>query len=542
MYKYLFALALILTLIFKQISPLNAKEPVAPLFPNLGNFSHPISSENALAQSYFNQGMTLAYGFNHAEAARSFAESTQQDPNCAICYWGIALVLGPNINAPMDESVTDQAWNALQKAVELSDNASESEKDYILALSQRYLENPPADRRPLDLAYAEAMQKVAQKYPEDLDAVTLYAEALMDTTPWDYWQEDGTPKPEGTQIIHTLESVLAREPDHIGANHLYIHAVEKEKPELGIGAADRLGNLVPGSGHLRHMPSHIYIRVGQYHNANIANQQAIAADLDYATGCHVQGLYPLVYMPHNQHFLWFGAVMNGQSAIALQAAQETAKVNQDLIRDPALAGVLQHYSSIPLYTLVRFSKWDEILATSPPESDLSYPLGVWHYARGMALVNKQKIDEARAELTQLEEIAEIPALKELKIFGFNPSSSILGISNQVLSAEIASQEKDFPSAIAHLEQAIEIEDSLIYTEPADWYHPVRQILGKTLNQAGQFSAAEAAYREDLVIYPDNGWSLYGLAQSLTAQGKISQAQQVQTQFQNVWQYADVEAL
>ncbi len=541
LYRLLFAISLILTLILSQILPLKAKEPTAPLFSNLGDFSHKISSQNTLAQTYFNQGMILAYGFNHAEAARSFAEAARQDPQCAICYWGLAWVLGPNINAPMNEQANDEAWNALEIAQQLSQKASETEKAYIKALSARYAQNPPKDRHPLDLVYAEAMQQVAQTYPEDLDAVTIYAEALMDTTPWDYWQEDGTAKPEGEVIMKTLESVLANSPKHPGANHLYIHAVEKEKPELAIKSADTLRDLVPNAGHLQHMPSHIYIRVGRYGDANQANQKAIAADSDYITQCHAQGLYPLVYMPHNHHFLWFGALMAGQSQVALTAAQKTAQVNPDLIREPELAGILQHFSVIPLYTQVRFSQWTNILDAPAPEADLIYPMGVWHYARGMAFANLGKIREAQAELAELNKIATNPALKDLSILGTNTTASVLAIATEVLPAEIAYRQGEYRQAIAHLETAVKIEDSLVYTEPADWYHPTRQMLGKTYLKTSQFSQAEAAYRQDLAIYPDNGWSLYGLWQSLFAQGNVNEAMQVKQKFDKAWQNADIQA-
>jgi tetratricopeptide (TPR) repeat protein len=283
----------------------------APLFDNLGNHHYPISTNSELAQRYFDQGLILAYGFNHAEAARAFQEVARLDPNCAMAYWGLAYVLGPNINAPMAETAVSPAWQAIQQAMALRENATAKERALIEALAQRYAENPVADRSSLDLAYANAMRQVAQQYPDDLDIATLFAESLMDTTPWDYWEDNGEPKPEGAEIIAILESVRDRNLDHPGANHLYIHAVEKERPELAVDAADRLLNFAPGAGHLVHMPSHIYIRVGRYHDAVVSNQRGVAADQQYVHQHRLESIYPLVYMPHNHHFLWFAATMSG---------------------------------------------------------------------------------------------------------------------------------------------------------------------------------------------------------------------------------------
>lgn len=510
----------------------------APLLNNLGDLHHPISTDSAMAQRYFDQGLTLAYGFNHAEAARSFQTAARLDPDCAICYWGMALVSGPNINAPMTEDAVPQAWQALQKAIALSQQAPEVEKAYIEALARRYSAELLQDRSQLDRTYAKAMGELHQRYPDDLDAATLYAEALMDTTPWDYWEENGEPKPEGVEIMKTLEAILEKNPNHPGANHLYIHAVEKERPELGIPAADRLGNLAPGAGHLVHMPSHIYIRVGRYHDAVVANQKAIAADRDYITQCHDRGLYPLLYMPHNQHFLWFGAIMTGQSEVALEAATNTAKVEPTLMRDPAMAGGLQHFYSVPLYTLTRFGKWKEILAKPAPAEDLKYANGVWHYARGMALLGTDRVETAQEQLNKLQAIAADPALAEVKIWDFNSTGTILNIATEVLAGKIAARQQDYDGAIAHLEKAIDLEDSLIYTEPADWYHPVRQVLAAVLLAANRPAEAAKIYQQDLDIYPENGWSLYGLTQSLEAQGKVEEAKRTHARWQKAWQYAD----
>lgn len=521
----------------EQIAQSNHSDSV-PLFNNLGNHHHAISTANPQTQRYFDQGLILSYGFNHAEALRSFQQAAALDSTCAMCYWGMAYVLGPNINAAMEDGVVPTAWEAIQKAIALKQSASPREQAYIAALATRYTAEPIADRTALNLDYANAMRQVTQQYPDDLDAATLFAEALMDTTPWDYWAEDGTPKSEGAEIIAVLESVLKRNPNHPGALHLYIHAVEAERPELAAEAADRLRDLNINTGHLIHMPGHIYIRVGRYHDAVVANQQAAAADAQYAQQHHPEGIYSIGYMPHNHHFLWYAAVMSGQQEIALQAAQQTANlVDQSLIREAGY-GTLQHYAMMPLYTAVKFGRWDEILAQSAPAEDLVYPTGVWHFARGMAYTAKGQFQPARQELEALKMIATSPALEGVTV-NINTTAHLLQLATEVLSGELAAKQGDFEGAIAHLRKGVEWEDSLNYDEPAPWYSPVRQILGAVLLQADRSAEAEQAYREDLAKYPENGWSLYGLAQSLQAQGNTQAAQQAQTRFEQAWRYADV---
>nr|WP_228053483.1 hypothetical protein [Nodosilinea sp. LEGE 07298] len=514
-------------------------EMQAPLLDNLGSYSFPISTPNDLAQRYFNQGIILAYGFNHAEALRSLQAAAQLDPTCAMCHWGMAYVLGPNINAAMEAGAVPTAYEAIQTAIALSPHASKREQAYIQALAQRYSAEPIADRSPLDLAYAEAMGALARQYPDDTDAAALYAEALMDTMPWDYWNEDGTAKPETAIVLNTLESVIERRPDHPMALHLYIHAVEKERPELGIASADRLRDLVPGAGHLVHMPGHIYIRVGRYHDAVVANLKAIAADESYVTQCHAQGLYPVGYMPHNHHFLWFAAVMAGQRDIAIAAAHHTAMVDPNLMREPGY-GTLQHYFSIPLYTLIKFEAWDQILAQPAPGADLAYPTAIWHYARGLALAHQGQIAQAQQELEEMNAIADSPALDGVTIWDINTTSHLMDIASAVLSGEIAAQSGELAAAIAHLQRGVELEDSLNYDEPSSWYSPVRQRLGAVLLKANRPAEAETVFRADLAIYPDNGWSLFGLTQALQAQGKTAAAQTTQTKLDVVWQYADYD--
>ena len=516
-------------------------ERTAPLLEGMGDLHWPISTESELAQRYFDQALTLAYGFNHLEAERSFREAARLDDACAICFWGAALALGPNINDPIPTPEREvKAYRTLQKALARLEHASEKERALIEALESRYQATPPDDRSGLDRAYADAMRTVAKRFPNDIEIQTLFAEAMMDTMPWAYWTEDGEPKPLTKEVFATLDSVLEREPKHPGANHFLIHAVEQEHPERGVQAADNLRRVVPGAGHLVHMPSHIYIRVGRYHDGSLSNERAIEADNDYVTQCRAQGIYPVAYVPHNHHFLWATTTMEGRSADSIAAARHTAAhVDRSLLRDPQLA-MLQHFSAIPYYALVRFGKWEEILQEPPPEADLLYPTAVWHYARGIALVRQEKVREAEEELARVRAIASNPALQQIRIWGLNPTSSLAKIAAAVLRAEIAASKQDINTAVAQLRKAIAIEDGLIYGEPPDWFYPVRHNLGAILLEDGRARAAEKVYREDLARFPENGWSLYGLAQSLRAQGMDAEASEVERRFEEAWRYADVE--
>ncbi len=516
-------------------------EQTAPLLEGLGDLHWPISTDSELAQRYFDQALTLAYGFNHLEAERSFREAARLDDDCAICFWGAALVLGPNINDPVPTPNREmQAFETLGEASARLQQASEKERALVEALQTRYAAAPPSDRSSLDLAYAEAMRSVARRFPDDLQIQTLFAEAMMDTMPWAYWTEDAQPKPLTQDVFDTLDFVLERDPDHPGANHFYIHAVEQEQPERGVKPADSLRRIVPGAGHLVHMPSHIYIRVGRYHDGSLANELAIEADDEYVTQCRAQGIYPVAYVPHNHHFLWATTTMEGRSADALAAARHTAQhVDRSLIREPNM-GMLQHFSAIPYYALVRFGKWEEILREPAPDADLLYPTAVWHYARGIAYARERKLEEATRELRQVRTIAADSRLKQIRIWGLNPASSLAKIATAVLEGEIAAARHDINTAVAQLRKAIAIEDGLIYGEPPDWFYPVRHNLGAILLEADRPRAAEEVYRADLARFPDNGWSLFGLAESLRAQGKKKEADDVQRRFEIAWQYADVE--
>jgi len=516
-------------------------ERLAPLLKGMGRHHYPISTDSPEAQRFFDQGLLLSYGFNHAEAERSFREAARLDPDCAMCYWGIALVLGPNINAPMAPEAVPKANEAIQKALELAPQAAEKERALINALAKRYAETPPKDRSPLDAAYADAMREVAKRYPEDVDIASLFAESLLDLHPWNYWTKEGTPHPWTPEILTTLESVLDRAPEHQGALHFYIHATEaSSEPQKGEAAADRLSKLVPGTSHLAHMPSHTYIRIGRYHDASLANLRALSMDQVYIAECHAQGLYPLAYMPHNSHFLWYAATMKGRSALATEAARETARVDKTMFRHAAMGPLMQHFSLMPLYNSVRFGKWDEILAESKPADDLLYSVGVWHYARGMAFIAKGQSEKAAAELEQLDTIAANPVVMKQKVWDVNTVGSILGIASEVLTGELAATAGDHESAIQHLQAAVRSEDEQTYIEPPDWYYPVRQSLGAVLLEAGRPADAERVYREDLRRNPENGWSLYGLAESLRRQGKTEDAARVRERFERAWAFADVE--
>ncbi|MGR9114541.1 MAG: hypothetical protein ACU85E_02150 [Gammaproteobacteria bacterium] len=512
-----------------------------PLYENLGKHHYPVSTSKPSVQRYFDQGLILAFGFNHAEAARSFREAYRIDPNCAMCYWGEALVLGPNINAPMDPAAVPVAYAAVQKALTLSASSTDKEKALIEALSKRYQEQVPADRSSLDQAYANAMREVVGRFPDDAVIAALFAEALMDLHPWDFWTKQGEAKPWTAEIVSTLERSLTLDSNNPLANHLYIHALEASPfAEKAIANAQRLPSLVPGSGHLVHMPAHIYIRVGRYRDAILANQHAVKVDHGYLSHNHAESIYTLAYVPHNYHFLWAAAIKTGRKALSVQAAADTAdQVSHDLLRAPGFSGTLQHFYSIPMYTLALFGDWEAILNNPAPPSDLVYPTGIWHYARALALLRTGRPEAARFELESLERNIADPAIADLTVFDLNSVQQLLRIGADILRGELAVQDKDFSAAVAYLQHAVDLEDSLNYTEPKDWYLPPRQVLGAVLLEAGKAEDAEQVYRQDLIYHPQNGWSLFGLMQSLRAQNKASEAESVQRQFDDVWADADV---
>lgn len=506
----------------------------APHFKDLGNHHHVITTKSPLAQRYFNQGLTLAYGFNHGEAIRSFKEAARLDPDCAMAHWGVALALGPNINAPMSDEAVPQAWAALQEARRLAPKASEKEQAYIRALEKRYAEKPAANRGALDLAYADAMREVMRRYPDDLDAATLFAEALMDTMPWDYYSEERRPKPATLEITNVLESVMARAPQHPGANHFYIHAVEASPhPERALPSAYRLATIAPGAGHLVHMPSHIYLRVGRYRDASLANERAVAADESYIAQCHAQGAYPVGYYPHNLHFLWYTAAMEGRSAVSIDLARRIAGMNAD---KELVEG--ERFRPILILTLARFGKWREVMGQPQPPAGLLYETAMWHYARGMAFIARRQFGEAARELAALELIAGSKEGQSLQSAGF-PPAPLIQVGRHLLAGELAGAHGRQEEMVRQMNLAIQLEDKLPYMEPPYWHHPVRQSFGAALLKAGRHAEAEHVYREDLRRHPDNGWSLYGLLESLRAQGKMEEARAVAGRFREVWKHADV---
>jgi tetratricopeptide (TPR) repeat protein len=511
---------------------------VAPLLDDLGDHHHPITTRTPLAQRYFNQGLSLIFAFNHAEAIRSFEDAVTIDPECALCYWGIALALGPNINAPMEATAVPEAYAALQKAVALAPRASETERAYIKALAHRYGPEPTADRSDLDKAYAEAMRQLHRRYPDDLDGAVLFAEALMNLTPWEYWTREGQATAYTNEIVATLESVLERDPNHLGANHYYIHSVEASPaPERALPSAERLSRLAPAAGHLVHMPAHVYWRVGHYYEAARANEHAIHADERYIPERSAQGIYPLAYYPHNIHFLFAAAQMGGRSQVALEAAHKlVASVPDEAYRE---FPQLEDFRPMPLYGLVRFGHWEEILREPQPGAEFQYTTGMWHWARGMAYLRLGQHEEASEEYSRRAEMARSEAMGELVFWSFSSAATMLEIAAHILGGELAGARGQTDLMLVHLEEAVRIQDSLNYIEPPAWYYPVRHNLGAALLAAERPAEAEAVYQEDLRRYPHNGWSLFGLVQSFKAQGKAQAAAEAQRRFDAAWKHADV---
>jgi tetratricopeptide (TPR) repeat protein len=517
--------------------------PGATLLQGLGDYHFPISSNNLEARKWFDQGLMLYYGFNHDAAERSFMKATEIDIDCAMCWWGAALTLGPHVNSGMDPANNANAWTRVQKAQTLSSKATPREQSFIKALSARYSENPPENRKALDIAYANAAANVAKEFPEDPDAATLYAEAMMDLQPWDYYDNKLRPKGNTKKIVATLEEVIKQFPDHAGALHLYVHAVEASAdPAKGVAAADHLRTLIPASGHLVHMPAHIYSRVGRWHDAVLANQIAIKADDDYLAICrgNAKGLYPLGYVPHNHHFLWFAASMEGSSSLAKQAAEKTAEKTNlpDLMRQPGNAG-LQHYWMTPWFDRVRFGRWNEIVGQANPAPDLPYVTAIWHYAQGMAAIQEYRMDDAMAHLQSLKKLAADPEMEKLTVWDRYPLSHAVNIAELTLRGEIAAFNGNKPGAVAALQKAVLIEDKIPYDEPPGWHSPTRQTLGQFLLDFGRAAEAEKVYREDLARNPENGWSLFGLSHALRAQRRTAEADEMDRRFKAAWKNADV---
>jgi Flp pilus assembly protein TadD len=514
---------------------------MAPLFDNLGNYTVKISTNSDLAQRLFSQGLNLAYGFNHNEAARAFREAARIDTTCAMCNWGIAYVLGPNYNAGMEEDVKKEAYDASRKALSLSENVNPWEKVLIGAIVARYNYDKTDDRALLDQDYAEAMKNAYTRFPKQDDIATIYAESLLNLHPWDLYTHAGETKPWTPDIVSLLEEILDRSPEHPGANHFYIHAVEASaNPGQGLAAAGRLTDLVPGSGHLVHMPSHIYIRTGHYHEGSLVNERASLADSLYIVNCNAQGIYPLAYYPHNLHFLTACAALEGKGETAINTAYRVAaNTNVSLMREPGLQ-TLQHYSILPFYVLTKFSQWDKILTLPKPDDDLIYPIAIWHCVRGMAFAAKADLANAHSELLAVQEIGRNSKLAEITIWNINSVNHLVNIASRILEAELSAKAGDFDRAVTLLTEAVEIEDGLTYNEPPDWFFSVRHSLGAVMLQAGRYAEAEKTYLEDLDFYPENGFALNGLYLSLMNQGKMEEANFVKARFDKAWEFADIQ--
>ena len=510
----------------RPLGQLPSKEPTVsetaasdapPLWRNLGNLQYRITTSKPLAQKYFNQGLRLTYAFNHAEAIRAFHMAQRIDPQCAMCYWGEALALGPNINLPMDAAANAPALAAVKRAQSLLPRTSAREQGLIAALAQRYSEESNAERATLDAAYADAMGKLAQRFLKDQNIAVLYAESLMNLSPWDYWSAGGTaPKGRTAELVATLERVLKVNPNHPGAIHYYIHTVEAStNPKRAEPYAERLGQLVPGAGHLVHMPAHIYYRVGRYQDSLAVNKQAVSVDEQYIASQNPQGIYPLGYYPHNVHFVMVSAQMAGDGDTAVKAADKLAAVVSD---DTARAfAIAQPVKAGPYFAHAQFSPPETILALPAPGADLPYVTAIWHYARGVAYAmqgDTSKAAQEAAAIQRLNDTGDFSKLTEALV----PAPEVLQIARMVVEARVAQAKGDLPAAIERFEQAALLEEKLAYMEPPYWYYPLQQSLGALRLLNGDLDGAEKAVRASLSKAPNNGWSLYGLSEVYRKRG------------------------
>ena len=517
---------------------MGSSKPVT-LVTGIGDAHHPVSTKNAEAQQFFNQGLRFIYAFNHDEAARSFQKATELDPKLAMAYWGIAEAVGPNYNDPASEDRFKQAHGAIQKAVDLSSDASPSERAYIAAMAKRFPADPKADRRKAAEDYRDAMRELVKTYPDDLDAATLFAESGMGLHPWGLWHHDGSPEEGTEEIVATLESVMKRDPNQLGAIHYYIHAVEgSNSPERALAGANRLAAMAPAAGHIVHMPAHVYIRTGDYAAAVKTNEDAAVVDRAYIKRSGAQGIYPMMYYSHNLHFIAMCSAMNGDYAEAKKAADMlAAHVGPGVKEMPPLQG----FMTIPAAVDVRFHKWDSILASKAPDPDMKTATVFWHFARGMAFAGKGKTSEAEAEYKIVSDAEKTTPPDVIFAMPFNnKAKDIMKIAANVLGAQLALAKKDNAAATSMLREAVVIQDSLKYGEPPDWFFPVRESLGGVLLMSGDAKGAEKVFREDLVIHPRNPRSLYGLHQTLKAQGRSYDAGFVEKQFHNSWKGGEMK--
>lgn len=513
----------------------------APLLVGITVHQRTVTTDSDEAQRYFNQGLNLAYAFNHDEAIRSFEQAVEFDPHLAMAWWGIALCHGPHINNPlMNEARSAAAWEAIQQAKANQDNASPVERALIESLSTRYASAPEeniAERESLNRRYADAMRRVHLQYPTDTDVAVLYAEAVMDLRPWDLWSSNGEPRPETPIVLDLLENVLAQQASHPGANHLYVHAVEASpSPQRAIGAADRLRTLMPGSGHMVHMPAHIDVRTGKWAQAADQNELSMSVDKTYQTASPKQDFYA-VYMLHNPHFLSFACMMEGRRERALQAAQQMlAAVPSEFLQHAA--PLVDPFMSIEYQVLVRFGQWDEVLALPAPRAELPISIAMWHFARATALAAKQDIQAAEQEQALFRQaVAKVP---DDAVGAINKAADILQVAEHVLAGEIAFQKSDIETAVTLLNEGLVAESKLLYMEPPEWIQPVRHSLGAVLVSAQRWEEAEQVYRDDLSQWPENGWALFGLAQCLQAKGDHAGADDMTKRFQSAWKRADTQ--
>jgi tetratricopeptide (TPR) repeat protein len=534
------ALAVLLPALITAASDRPAPPPPAaapvPLFEGLGPHQRPVNTSSPEAQRYFDQGLIFAFAFNHDEAIRSFTQAARLDPQCAMAWWGIALSSGPHINnAQMSPAQSQAAWDALQNALALQDQARPTDRALIQALAHRYAASPPENRRPLDEAYAAAMREVWLAHRDDADVGSLYAESLMDLRPWDLWTVTGQPQPGTQEIVSVLEEVLQQAPEHPGANHFYIHAIEASPdPGKALASADRLTRLVPAAGHLVHMPAHIYARTGHWEKAAEANERAITADQQYRAISPHQAFYR-IYMAHNHHFLAFASMMEGRSAEAIDAARDMiAGIPPEFVQSQAAQ--VDGFMPIAIEVLMRFGRWQEILNEPPPPEYLPITTAMWRFARGVSYAALGQVRLATQEQAAFRlAVTDVPPGAMLMV---NPATDMLAVADHMLAGEIAFRRGDIDTAVSDLRVAVELEDKLRYMEPPEWIQPVRHALGAILLSAGRAAEAEAVYREDLQRWPENGWSLYGLAAALRQRGAESEAAEVQRRFAQAWSRAD----
>ncbi|MDA7568313.1 hypothetical protein N8742_01270 [Emcibacteraceae bacterium] len=519
--------------------PKTATGPLSPKLSGLGDYKFAVTTDNAESQYFFDQGFRLWVGFNHSEAMRSFKEAIRLDPNNAMAYWGWALSLGRNLNLPMLVNSKEQANYAIGMALSLKNKVSEREADYIDALAARYSTDLSIPNEVLDEAYVVAMEKLMNKYPDDPDASVLFAGAAMNAQPWDYWNLDGSTKGRTEQVIDALEKVLEKHPNHAAAMHYHIHISESMRPEIAEGSADNLAPQLPGAGHLIHMPSHIFMRVGRYQDAYDINIEAAKVDENYIAQCNAQGLYPLAYYPHNLHFLAWSSMYTGRSGESIAAAWKVKDRVEAGSRSNTW-GLNETFRSQPIFVMTRFGMWDELLKVEKPFMRAQFMTGIWHYGRALAHLHKGNMSEAEKEMASLSSLVDKMTEGQPGYSNFEDAGGLLTIALQVVEGEMASKKGDYDKAVFHLSSAARMEDSLAYNEPPSWYFPTRHILGAILLDAGRPVEAEVVYWDDLKHNPENAYSLYGMYQALTAQKKDALAEEFMNRYNKMWANSDVK--